>query len=228
LQVSGAYGNYLGCSGYRRGLCPRKTRLPRERAEARLLAAVGERIFAQPAWLEAVVQEAQRAWEQRRQRQPTEQADVERKLAVVNQMTQRLIDAIEQGNGEVAELNDRLRQRRKEKQQLEQQLACLRSTDVPPDEPPGREWVESQLRRLHEVLQAGGPEANAVLRQLVGGQVLVAEAETPGRKRRHQVFRFTLSTKALLTDPARSEAPGAEAMALKSEEVVVPVRQEPP
>jgi DNA invertase Pin-like site-specific DNA recombinase len=228
FQVSGAHGNYLGCGGYRRGLCSCKTRLPRQRAEVHLLAAISSRIFAQPEWLDLVVQEARRAWEQRQQQEPIERIDVERKLAGIDQMISRLIDAIECGDGEVDELNERVRQRRREKRQLEQQVACLRSSSDTAKEPPTREWVEAKLQHLHEVMRAGGSEANAVLRQLVGGQVMVEEATTPGRKRRHLVLRFTLSSKTLLADTGKSMVQSTDATPLTSEEVVVAIREEPP
>jgi len=228
FQVSGANGNYLGCSGYRRGLCSCKTRLPRKRTEGHLLAAIGERVLAQREWFEVVVQETQRAWEHRQKCEPIEVVDLERKQAKILLRINRLIDAIESGDGKIEELNDRLRQRRKEKQQLEQQQACLGSRSVTPKEPPTREWIESKVHQMHEVLQAGGSEANAVLRQLVGGQILVQEATTPERKRKHLILRFKLSTKALLGDAGSPTGPSAEAMALQGEDVVVAIREELP
>src|SRR5205823_5019956 len=86
FQVGGANGKYLACSGYRRGLCQVKTRLARQLAERQLLSAIGERVFAQPEWLDAVVKETHRAWEHRLRQEPTELANVDRKLAEVNQM----------------------------------------------------------------------------------------------------------------------------------------------
>src|SRR5262249_5797513 len=160
FQVSGAHGNYLGCSGYKRGLCRCKTRLPRQRAEARLLAAVSSRIFGQPAWLEAVVQEARRAWERRQQHEPTELAEVERKLTVLTQSIKRLVDAVERAEGGIEELDERLRQRRKEKQQLEQQRACLRVTAATPAEPPPRERIESNPRPMQDAPRAGVDSAS--------------------------------------------------------------------
>ena len=228
FQATGGDGKYLGCSGYKRGLCPCKTRVPRQRAEVRLLAAVSERVFAKAAWLEAIVQESQWAWEHRQQQEPTESAEVERKLSEVKQMMTRLVDSIERGQGEVEDLNERLRQRQKEKQQLEQQRALLQATTVAPTEPPTREWIESKIRQLQTVLQAGGPQANAALCAVVGGRVVVEEATTAGRKRNHLVANFTLTTRSLLADTSESAGLHAETAAVKTEEVVVTLRVEPP
>ena len=228
FQATGGDGKYLGCSGYKRGLCASKTRIPRQRAEVRLLEAVSNRVFAQPAWLDAMVQEALWAWEHRQQREPTELAEVEKKLAEVNQLMTRLIDSIERGHGEVEELNERLRLRKKEKQQLEQQRALLQATDVAPTKPPTREWIESKIRQLQKVLQAGGPQANAALRAVVGGRVVVEESTTVGRKRKHLIAKFTLTTRSLLADTGESAELHAETAAVKTEEVVVTLRVEPP
>lgn len=228
FQVNGANGKYLGCSGYKRGLCRCKTRLPRQLAEQRLLGVISSRIFAQPAWLEAVAKEARQAWERRQRQEPTELAEVERKLTALTQSIKRLIDAVEQGEGGVAELDERLRLRQKEKQQLEQQRACLRATTLTATEPPTPEWIESKLRHLQDVLQAGGAEANATLRQLIGGQVVVEEAMAPGRKRRHLTGKFILSTRGVLANPGESRMAPAADGAVATEEVVVAFHDDPP
>jgi hypothetical protein len=116
--VGGAHGRYLGCACYKRGLCPCKTWLPRKLAEVALLGTVGDRIFRQPEWLEAVTLEARRAWEEGRRRQPTALGEVERKLSVVEQSIERLVDAFERAAGDADELSERLLLRQAEKRQL--------------------------------------------------------------------------------------------------------------
>jgi len=227
FQIVGSHGGYLGCAGYKRGLCQCRTQLPRHLAESMILKAIRDRVFAQPAWLEAVVQEARQSWEQCRKSFPSAREDVERKLEINKHKISRLVDAIEAGTEDVAELQERLQQRKHEQRTLEQERTRFEATAAQPAEPPTRAWIESKLKTLEAVLHAGGPEANAVLRQLVGGQVLVTEASLAGRKRKHFVAQFTLTTKALLTGVNNAKSTeGAESTLLK-ETVSVEFRTEP-
>src|SRR5688572_8203987 len=76
FQVNGSHGRYLGCSGYKRGLCQSKTRLSRRLAEDRLLSFFAERVFAQPEWLEAVVESTRQSWEHSQRQEPSERDDL--------------------------------------------------------------------------------------------------------------------------------------------------------
>src|SRR5205807_7604876 len=128
---------------------------------------------------------------------PSELADLERKLADITKAIGRLVDAVERGEGEADELTTRLRERTKEKQQLELRKSELEAEASAPDGPPTREWIEAKLHDLHAVLKSGGADANAALKALVGGRITVEEASSPGRKRKHLVARFTLTTLAI-------------------------------
>ena len=210
FQVNGARGQYLGCGGYVRGNCPVKTRLPRRAAEAALLAAVGGRLAADPGWVEAVYQEAVRAWEEAGRRAPDDRAATERELAAVDRKIARLVDAVEAGEG--AEVAGRLRDRRREKKELELRLARHGPPAAAPAGPPTRDWVAEQVRDLGALLTAGGADAADALRRVVGGAVAVEEVAVPGRKRKALAGTFTLAAGSVLPDIAGGTAGRAEAV----------------
>jgi len=227
FQVSGAHGKYLGCAGYKRGLCECKTRLPRRLAASKLLGAIGKRILANPAWLDAVVEETRKSWTERRKQNPDERVVVEQLIQAVEQKLSRLLDTVEKGQEEPEDLAERLKQRRREKRELEVRLARLDREEVCSDEPPTRDWIEGKLRALGEKLKAGGADAALALRKFVGGAVTVREAAVEGRKRKHLVGTFTLTSVALINAVGAGESK-AEAESTKAEEFTVHFRPAPP
>jgi hypothetical protein len=78
------------------------------------------------------------------------------------------------------------------------------------------------------VVRDGGTRANAALRALVGGQLVVEEVTTPGRKRKHLVGRFMLSARAVLTGLDAPTAGGQPAAAADGEAVVLVFLSQPP
>lgn len=226
FQVNGANGKYLGCAGYKRGLCGCKTRLPRKLAEEQLLAAVGERVLADPAWLDAVVAEAQRAWAEGRKQDPDERVALDRELAAVDQKISRLLDLIESGEGSHPELVERLAQRRRERRDLELRAVRLNREAPGSDEPPTRDWIKVKLSELGATMTAGGPDAARALGDLVTS-VTVKVAPTEGRKRPHLVGTFQLVTAAVL-GAAGAREPGSGSVSTKTEEVTVHFRPVPP
>jgi site-specific DNA recombinase len=235
FQVCGANGRYLSCARAKRGLCEVGTWLPRALAEERLLAVVEDHLRADRAWLEAVYQEAAGAWADDRRRAPAEADDLARQIAADRQAEQRIMDAIELGRSgtdgpfDLAEWNDRLRKRVLGRRQKEQALAALRPAGPEAGEaegPPTREWVGEQLGRLPEVLRGGGEDANAALRRLTGGGVVVREAAVPGRKRMHLVGTFTLRVRGVVgAEPAAGGRPAPDDGGVPVE---VPFRDAPP
>lgn len=223
FQVSGANGKYLGCAGYPKGVCEVKTRLPRQAAEHKLLAVIGEHVLDNPAWMDAVVQETRAAWEEVRRQNPDERVAVEAELAAVQVKIGRLVDAVEDGKGVGEELTARLAVRRRVRAELEAKLARLNAS-AREVEPPTREWVAERVAELGDVLRAGGADAATALRRLVGGHITVAEATSLERKRKHLVGTFTLAAADALTDGSS----GASARPASGETVRVAFNAEPP
>lgn len=63
--------------------------------------------------------------------------------------------------------------------------------------PPTAEWVADRIHQLREVLTGQTPAAGVALRKLVGS-VVVVEADSEGRKRKHLRGTFTLRIAAVL------------------------------
>ncbi|HVL14985.1 MAG TPA: recombinase family protein [Gemmata sp.] len=210
FKVAGAWGKYLSCGGYTTGACPVRTRLRRDRAERLILGVVGDRLLRNPAWHQSVLDAARAAWEQGRASRPDEAKELDQALATVGQKIARLVDAIEAG--EVGpDVRERLAARQRERGELARRRAAVGRDQEGEPTPPTAGWVAEQCGRLHEVLSGATPAAGVALRNLIG-EVVVAEADSGGRKRKHLRGTFTLrAAPALgLGEPSGSSvAPGA-------------------
>jgi site-specific DNA recombinase len=215
FQVSGAVGRYLSCVGYKKGECSCKTVLPRQLAEQLLLDLVGRRVLENPAWHQAVLDAALKAWEKRGQSRPNEKKETERALFEVKQKLERLYATIEDGTANSG-INDRIAKRCSEQQELERQLDRLRKEDSHETVPPTAEWVREKLMTLQTILAGRGPAAASELRPLLGGTVIVREQERADRKRKFLRGTFRLQTTSTM------EVIGIKAI----EESAMPVHEE--
>jgi hypothetical protein len=194
FHVLGDFGKRMGCSGYPRGLCTNRMQLSRSIAQERILQVIGHHLLANPIWVDQVVAEEDEArLRQQQQQVPAEVGELERGIAQDQQAIRRLTAAIETSDEDVELLADRLRERRRSLRLREERLAALKSIDTRPASRSTREQIMSELGRLNEVLQDGGPDANVALRNLVGGQIVVHEREQAGRKRRYYVGNCRLA-----------------------------------
>ncbi len=223
FQVSGANGKYLGCAGYQKGVCAVKTRLPRQAAEHKLLAVIGEHVLDNPVWMDAVVQETRAAWEEVRRQNPDERVAVEVELTAVQAKIGRLVDAIEDGKGESTELTARLAERRRVRAELEAKLARLNAS-AREAEPPTREWVAERVAELGDTLRGSGAAAAPALRRLVGGKITVSEVTSADRKRKHLVGTFTLAK----ADALAQNSDGTPVRPASGEVVRVAFNADPP
>jgi hypothetical protein len=189
-----------------------------------ILEAISQRLLASEPWRQAVLNEARAAWQQNQNR-PNERKEVESALAVNRQQTQRLLDAIEGGN-DGPEVAGRLAQRRKERQELERQLAHIQQDEASPKQPPTEAWVFQKLSALQEVLAGKCPAAALALRGLIG-TVTVTEMELPGRKRKCLRGAFTLTSRALAPQVI-SGKPAESNPEAYTEEIVVCFASPPP
>jgi hypothetical protein len=196
LYVGGSHGQYLICPAFRRGICSCKTMLSRELAERLILEAVGRRILGDDSWRQAVQQQALRAWEEFESTIPAELTAAEKLLAEVEQRIARLIDKVENGVDD-PDIKARLAERRKERQQLERNIGGLRNaaSNRPPQPTP--QWIDEQLKNLHQVLASNTPAAAVALGNLIG-KVVVSEVMRPGRKRPFLRGDFTLQTRSVV------------------------------
>lgn len=230
FYVGGTGGKYLFCPGYHMGLCGCQTQLRRDRGQGMILKEIGQRILANPAWRQRVLEETVKAWNAQEAAIPTELAAARRSLAEVEQKIANILDRMEGGRGG-PELDDRLAQRRLEKRDLTEQVERLQRADQGRPPAPTETWVDERLNDLGDVLAQGTPAAAHALRNLVGGKIVVTEIRQPGRERHYLQGRFTVTTKAvveMLVGPTDERWAGPEhASGDHSEEIVIDFREPP-
>ena len=190
FHTNGLKKRYMVCANYLNGSCTCRTRLPRGLAERVILVAVGERIFHSQFWFQLILNEAHRAWQKHQQVNPDEAKGIERALAEVDRKIKRLVDSVETGEAD-PEISERLRERRKEKADLQRRLVLLGETQERFPTPPDEAWLAGKLQHLWTVLAGGCPAAAEALRDLVG-EVIVEEIERPCRKRKALRGRFSI------------------------------------
>ncbi|MFO0825905.1 MAG: recombinase family protein [Gemmataceae bacterium] len=208
FKVAGAHGKYLECGGYRTGRCQLRTRLRRDLAERLLLGVIGDRILRNPLWHQTVLEAALASWSARCANRPDEATEVNLALAAVEQRISRLLDAIESGESG-ADVRDRLAARRREREELVRRRDAVQRNEGAVTTPPTAEWVADQLRRLDEVLTGPTPAAGVALRNLVGSLV-VSEAGSGSRKRKHLRGTFTLRTATAIELPGGGRPTNSE------------------
>ena len=196
FKVAGAQGRYLKCDGYSSGRCPVRTQLPRERAERMILERIGQLILHDSVWRQEVVRQTLQMWSAQQQQQPAEQHGLERQIAALDTKMERILDAIELG-GSSAELQDRLRQRRREREELQRSLASLNRQMPQRQTPPTAEWVAEQLQQLHTILHSAEPAAGVALRELIGG-ITVTEVTPEQRKQKFLRGEFAINRRSLI------------------------------
>ena len=139
------------------------------RSFLRALFHVGQRILRNPAWRDALLDEAHKAWSIEEEQVPSELAGAERSLAQVDERISNLVDSVENGLC-VPELETRLAERRSERDAWAEKVDRLRRAQDNRKPPPTGAWVDQKLRRLGDVFSNGGPAAALALRDLVGDE----------------------------------------------------------
>lgn len=192
LYVGGSHGNYLFCPGARDGICGCKTQLPRDRAEQYLLKAVGERVLANPTWMEAVYESLKQSWQKNLVARPDNDRNIQKLIDDCDRVIQRLVNSIETSDEPDPAISQRLRERRAERNEL---VIRQRQMTKPPATlqiEPTREWCVQQMTKLGEVLRTSTPAAVEAFRCLLDGPIVVEEVPVPGRKRRFWRGTFSL------------------------------------
>ena len=221
FYVGGANGKYLFCPGYKRGLCGCQTQLRRDRAERMILDAIGKRILADTAWLQAVYDETLAIWRHKEQQVPQELEAARRRLTELERKIARLVDQIEDGIDDPA-VRERLKDRRTERRSLVKAVEKLRRFDETRGPEPTAEWVEEQLAQLGQTMNGDTPAAAIALREIVGGEIVVEEIRKEGRQRHHLRGRFTIVSSSLSRAVGgQSDRAAADVEMKLSEEIVI-------
>jgi len=183
FYVGGSYGKYLFCPGHHDGSCACHTTLPRRLAEGLILAEIGTRILANPAWFEAVHEAARTAWGVRQRALPDELRDTQAALDEITRKINRLLDSLEGTEKPDPDVASRLAERRTERRELEARLAAAQTAAAEQPIEPTSDWVREQVRQLGTTLVAATPAAGYALRDLLDGPIRVREIRRDGKKR---------------------------------------------
>jgi hypothetical protein len=169
-------------------------------------------------WRRAVHEQALKAWNDFESTVPAELSAAQNQLAAVEQKIARMVDQIEGGLDD-PDVKKRLAERRKEKDQIARSIARLRDATTSRPPKPTPEWMDEQLKNLHQVLSNGTPAAAIALGNLIG-DVVVSEVSRPGRKQPFLRGDFVLRTLSVVNaingghgskssnDPAGQDAAG--------------------
>jgi site-specific DNA recombinase len=197
FYVGGANGKYLFCPGYHMGTCCCKTQLLRKRAEKMILDEIGRRILVNPNWRQVVLDELSKACKFDEAQLPSALAAAEKALANVERRITNLVAQIEDGHGG-PEVGNQLAKRRIERREWEEKVKYLRKADQNRRPAPTDTWVNQQLQHLGDILAQNTPAAAIALRDLVGGEIVVAEIRNPDRQRHYLQGRFTIKATTLV------------------------------
>ncbi len=194
LYVAGAHGDYLQCCGARDGICASRTMLPRRLAERLILESICQLLLENAAWVDAVHERAVQSWRDIRKQQPNTVEDLRRQVQQLEARIQRLVDQLENDDRPDPDIRERLRERRRERDEVSWQLDQFESQERQLPTPPTREWAVERLQSLHEVLKSTGAAANNALRQLLGGPLQLELVSEEGRKRKFWRGSFRIQT----------------------------------
>jgi site-specific DNA recombinase len=185
FHVGGSNGKYLFCPGHQQGACSCRTTLPRRLAEELILREIGNRILANPAWLEAVFVAMRNAWRERRRTLPNELRDVQAALEETTRKIGRLVDSLEGTGQPDPDVAARLTERRAERRALEARLATAQAAAAEQSVEPTEDWVRERVAQLGATLAEATPAAAYALRDLLAGPITVREIVREGKQRHY-------------------------------------------
>jgi len=153
--------------------------------------------LANDVWFNEVLTQVAKAWQRREAEVPTELAAAERGLADVETKISRLVDRIEEVDGD-PDIQRRLEDRRGERRELKKRVEQLKAANDLRRPAPTEEWLREQLSQLHTCLAEPTPAATYALRNLIGGSIVVTEIRLEGRKRHYLRGQFTMRCNAVV------------------------------
>ena len=182
FHVGGTNSKYMFCPRHHRGTCLCQTQLRRDRAERMILDEIGSRILSNSDWFQAAYDRTVKVWRQAVDRVPAELSCAQQALADLDRRIERLVDRIERGLDD-PDVEHRLGDRRSERRKLRKRVEKLQQANEHCGPEPTVEWVQERLRDLSDTLRGDAPAAAYALRDLLGGQIVVAEIRDEGRQR---------------------------------------------
>jgi len=149
-----------------------------------IVGAISQRILADEQWFQAVVDATLEAWTDPCLRQRDETPLLKQQVEQLDRKIAKLLDVLENDDGDTDEIRERLKSRRREKERLERRLRELESAPQIPNEPPTPEWIREQLGRMEQSLHAEPRRAREALLELLDGPITVEEVPIDDRKRK--------------------------------------------
>ncbi|MFO0918063.1 MAG: hypothetical protein U0872_07080 [Planctomycetaceae bacterium] len=119
-------------------------------------------------WLAAVKEACHKKWHESRSQQPQSLDVLRQQLREVERQIKKLVDQLEADEELGESLIPRIRERQRERSDLQRRIHQLEATEQQLPAPTS-DWIRQHLQELHHVLKNSGPAANEALRQLLGG-----------------------------------------------------------
>ena len=185
------------------GACSNRGMMRRDTVQKLILSRIADSIVGDEAFIAEVHRQTVAEFNRlRAQPQPDRQKLVV-ELADVQEQRRRLVAFVAKHDGVDDSIADELRSLKANEQKLESQLRSLESAPVVEAAPPTLDWVRDELRRLNELLAAGGDDGGAALRKILNGPIQISQVDYPGDNRRVWQARFWLKSN-LLGQPSAS------------------------
>jgi hypothetical protein len=190
IQVSGGR-KYLGCPKYRKGTCTQVRRVPMDRADKELLAAVGDALMQDVAWVDTVIAWMRKALLSQATAIPESLAIDRRRLKDVERQIENLVSAMAEGLDHSTAIRDRLGALEHEADALRESIDQQQRLADQPMELPDDKWVYKQLAGLASLLHEDTPAAALLLRKLIG-RITAHDVKIRGKKRGYAQLRFRI------------------------------------
>lgn len=197
-QVSGKSGGYYGCLGAAtRHACPNRLLVRRHLAEAKLVAAIRDRI-SDPESLHTILRSVEQEVKRLCADLPDNLKLKRASLATEQNRIANFIEFIADGKGTRA-LGQALTEAEHRAGDLRKQIIALESTASAVFEVPPVEWVEDRVRHLQDVMEQEVSQSALVLRNVLGPVTL--RPTTPQIGKPYYQAETTLQIVDLLSDP---------------------------
>ena len=193
--------HYMQCKGNINGLCDVKTCLPRELAKKIIIENLQRSLERNQPLAECLFETLKKSIENRKTNQPNELESLTKNLKEVTSKINRLLDLFEnlkEGDPEgQKDLQDKIRTRIQEKNNLERQLAKLTGSPKQSTPVPTLPLIQDKLNFIATAI--GNETLSKIPWNKILGIITLMEVDTIGHKRKHFAGFLKLETSRLLS-----------------------------
>ncbi|MBX7106830.1 MAG: recombinase family protein [Gemmataceae bacterium] len=175
FQTAGQH--YMMCRNHLKGQCSFSYQVSRTAAMSNILSALTTWLKADESWVNVVESSAIAEYDRIASTiRPSRVADLSRRREDVENRIRRLVEFIEkqEQGGADDDVGRRLRSLRSERSDLDAELRAETAILQTPAARPTRAWIERQLGNILTLLGGEVPEANRIIRQLMGPLTVTA------------------------------------------------------